>query len=33
MPIQPNVGVLVLPSRIAPAAFIRSTDGASSSGT
>ena len=32
-PIQPNVGVLVLPSWIAPAAFSRSTIGASSAGT
>src|SRR5438093_10704917 len=32
-PSQPNVGVLVLPSKIAPARFIRSTIGASSVGT
>ena len=32
-PIQPKVGVLVLPSRIAPAARRRSTIGASSAGT
>ena len=32
-PIQPKVGVLVLPSMIAPAAFRRSTIGASSLGT
>src|SRR5260370_27462883 len=32
-PIQPNVGVLVLPSMIAPAAFRRWTMGASSAGT
>src|SRR5690348_8573466 len=33
IPTQPNVGVFVLPSRIAPAAFMRATDGASSVGT
>ncbi len=32
-PIQPNVGVLVLPSMMPPAAFMRSTIGASSAGT
>jgi hypothetical protein len=32
-PIQPKVGVLVLPSMIPPAAFMRSTIGASSVGT
>ncbi len=32
-PIQPIVGVLVLPSMMAPAAFIRVTIGASSDGT
>src|SRR6185436_8334627 len=32
-PIQPKVGVLVLPSMMAPAAFMRSTIGASSVGT
>jgi hypothetical protein len=32
-PTQPRVGVLVLPSMIAPAAFRRSTEGASSVGT
>src|SRR5438128_1641867 len=33
MPIQPKVGVFVLPIRIAPAAFMRATMGASSEGT
>src|SRR5207245_6864143 len=32
-PIQPKVGVFVLPSMIAPARFMRSTIGASSVGT
>src|SRR5882762_5232351 len=32
-PTQPSVGVFVLPSMIAPAAFMRSTEGASSVGT
>src|SRR5262249_47185602 len=33
IPTQPNVGVFVLPIMIAPAAFRRATDGASSVGT
>src|SRR5262245_48324707 len=33
MPTQPSVGVLVLPSTIAPASFRRATAGASSVGT
>src|SRR5919197_628469 len=33
IPTQPKVGVLVLPSRMAPAALSRATDGASSAGT
>src|SRR5262249_48539404 len=33
MPTQPIVGVLVLPRRMAPAAFMRATAGASSVGT
>ena len=32
-PTQPRVGVLVLPSMMAPAAFMRATEGASSAGT
>jgi hypothetical protein len=32
-PIQPKAGVFVLPSMMAPAAFMRSTIGASSMGT
>src|SRR5262247_2617126 len=33
MPTQPSVGVLVLPTMMAPAAFMRATAGASSPGT